>query len=460
MSRVRPWLRRAAVVAFLLAVPVVALQVWDYVELRRLVGEVQAIIDRGEPVTEREAGFEYEPSLSEEPRRLFAGRYYVAGAVLAPREVLSFDAYGFLRSVHNLLGGPDTGRPPEAETAAAREMLEWSAALGLADTAASLEFRGFPAGTEFNYRVQGLINLAVLIAARTVVLSLDGDGNGAVESALGALAMRPALGEWIEMTGPASHETAAILSWSKPSVEALERLQDRLADDDQQSAAVADLLRERAEVIESLWRRYYGTHPNVPGLYTLPRRSVAESLLRPWISRRFVAVLRVWADLVDAAREPWARHPEALEDIMQAHAIDPEELPLRLFWPRSVSLSKAVAIDTFERVMRRQPLVEDRAAAVAVAVERYRRDHADALPGALTDLVPEYLSEVPMDPQTEQPLLYRQERGAYVIYGVGPDGTDDGGILLRATAFGSLRAFVQGPDIGVRVLTGESLPQP
>jgi hypothetical protein len=66
---------------------------------------------------------------------------------------------------------------------------------------------------------------------------------------------------------------------------------------------------------------------------------------------------------------------------------------------------------------------------VAVAVERYRRDHDQQVPQALTDLVPRYLTDIPHDPYSESTLLYKRTDAEYVIYSVGPNGTDDGGDL-------------------------------
>jgi hypothetical protein len=100
----------------------------------------------------------------------------------------------------------------------------------------------------------------------------------------------------------------------------------------------------------------------------------------------------------------------------------------------------------FRETVRTDDLAIDRASRVAVAVERYRRDHQNALPGALTDLVPRYLANLPVDPVTGGPLLYRQTKDAYVIYGAGGNRRDDGGIVryrVRATV---------AADAGVRVM--------
>lgn len=68
-----------------------------------------------------------------------------------------------------------------------------------------------------------------------------------------------------------------------------------------------------------------------------------------------------------------------------------------------------------------------RCAQTALAVERWRLAHGNALPPALNALVPEYLAAVPMDPMDGQPLKYHALSPGYVVYSIGEDGTDDGG---------------------------------
>ena len=66
--------------------------------------------------------------------------------------------------------------------------------------------------------------------------------------------------------------------------------------------------------------------------------------------------------------------------------------------------------------------------------------------------MPSYLKEVPLDPLNGQPLRSRVTEDAYTVYSVGPDGDDDGGMLLQETSVGNAERFAQGADIGIRVL--------
>jgi hypothetical protein len=64
----------------------------------------------------------------------------------------------------------------------------------------------------------------------------------------------------------------------------------------------------------------------------------------------------------------------------------------------------------------------------ALALERYRLKHANALPGALAELTPELLEAVPSDPFDGQSLRYNKLPGkGYVIYSIGSDRKDNNG---------------------------------
>ena len=66
-------------------------------------------------------------------------------------------------------------------------------------------------------------------------------------------------------------------------------------------------------------------------------------------------------------------------------------------------------------------------AQTGLALERYRAAKG-GYPTALADLAPDFLKEVPPDPFTAKPLLYRPEPGGAIIYNVGKNQTDDSGI--------------------------------
>jgi len=69
-----------------------------------------------------------------------------------------------------------------------------------------------------------------------------------------------------------------------------------------------------------------------------------------------------------------------------------------------------------------------RCAQTAMAVERWRLAHGDALPPTLDVLVPQFLAAVPIDLMDGKPLKFRALAKGYVVYSFGEDSFDDGGL--------------------------------
>lgn len=82
---------------------------------------------------------------------------------------------------------------------------------------------------------------------------------------------------------------------------------------------------------------------------------------------------------------------------------------------------------------------------VSLAIRRIRMD-TNALPADLDALVPKYLKQVPLDPFTGGPLLYRRDGSGCVVYSVGHDRADNGGKGSLKRAHDST-----GTDIAVRI---------
>jgi len=67
-----------------------------------------------------------------------------------------------------------------------------------------------------------------------------------------------------------------------------------------------------------------------------------------------------------------------------------------------------------------------RAPRLGLAIERYRLSKG-RLPDALAELIPEFLSAVPLDPFDGNPIRYKKLEKGYVVYSIGEDGRDDNG---------------------------------
>ncbi|MFO1461922.1 MAG: hypothetical protein U1G08_21280 [Verrucomicrobiota bacterium] len=89
-----------------------------------------------------------------------------------------------------------------------------------------------------------------------------------------------------------------------------------------------------------------------------------------------------------------------------------------------------------------------RAAAIACAVERFRLAHAGTLPETLEALVPDLLPVIPLDPWTNQPLKYRKLTPGFVIYGVGEDGKDNGGVTYANRPKGAQGGYDDAFTVG------------
>ena len=75
-------------------------------------------------------------------------------------------------------------------------------------------------------------------------------------------------------------------------------------------------------------------------------------------------------------------------------------------------------------------------ARTALALERYRLA-TGKLPEDLNALVPQYLAQVPIDPFDGRPLRYRRTDPGYLLYNVGEDGQDNGGLERDQTNRGA-----------------------
>ena len=63
----------------------------------------------------------------------------------------------------------------------------------------------------------------------------------------------------------------------------------------------------------------------------------------------------------------------------------------------------------------------------AIALRLYCMKHG-AYPDSLDALVPEFLDKLPLDPFSGKPYVYRRDGSGFVVYSVGHNGVDDGGV--------------------------------
>lgn len=223
-------------------------------------------------------------------------------------------------------------------------------------------------------------------------------------------------------------EGIARQAWTEPQ---LVELQSRLAG--------IDLLAEARHAFEGERAGAVGSVDYVRRLGTWYAANELESLLGSsgWEVERIFQIMPdgwFYANMLKVS-ELHQEHSLGAVDL-EARRIDPvkvnvlervvESLPLR---PSTVFVRMLVPAMSraLSRTAQSQTYLD--AAQVACALERHRLA-GSALPASLQDLVPRFLKRVPTDVIDGQPLRYRPgERGAYLLYGVGWNRQDDGGLL-------------------------------
>lgn len=150
----------------------------------------------------------------------------------------------------------------------------------------------------------------------------------------------------------------------------------------------------------------------------------ARDLVRRSTELGVVSLVTFWADRafylermragIAALRAPWPGPAQAR--LVPASGV-PDRYPLSQRLLRELADEPARAMDADAQTA---------VARVALALDAFKTDHA-YLPVGLDDLVPLYLPDLPTDPATGVPPLYRVSGTAALVYGAGRNAADDGG---------------------------------
>src|SRR5262249_35584336 len=137
--------------------------------------------------------------------------------------------------------------------------------------------------------------------------------------------------------------------------------------------------------------------------------------------REHPAMLELMTKRVEGAKLPPHEQPAADRDFeADVKSLPESAIYTRLMVPSLVKVSAACT--------RHHAGV--RCAYVLAAVERYRQEEGK-WPASLTALVPKSLRAVPLDPWDGKPRRYRKVADGVIVYSVGHDGIDNGGVLAR-----------------------------
>jgi len=126
-----------------------------------------------------------------------------------------------------------------------------------------------------------------------------------------------------------------------------------------------------------------------------------------------------------SAKTPWQIHTEPVQS-------PPSDNPL------TTDMTKIIEIEYRSRT-------DTQALITTLALMRYKSDKG-AYPAALPELVRAgYIKELPTDPFSNNPLVYRQTRESFTLYSFGVDYDDDGGDMARDSK-GNVRMWADEGD--------------
>ncbi len=265
--------------------------------------------------------------------------------------------------------------------------------------------------------------------------------NGQTEQAVQALLAAGRVADSLEREPMLLSQLVRISSWAT-IVSRLERVMNVTSLTDEQLASLQPMLA-RAERPEALARALAGERAN--GLAVFTDGKAQAAFLSGWDpgstpqpeTLRTTAVISL-LKMTGVFRKDRAFYLQMLAtNIAVAERPFPERVSLGQqasagLLPGKFHIISSMLFPSYPRAFLRDA---DHAAHIRVtqtvlAVERFRRAHGNALPSDLEQLVPAYLSAVPTDPYDGKPLRFKKLGPGYVLYSIGRDLRDDGGLEL------------------------------
>ncbi len=126
---------------------------------------------------------------------------------------------------------------------------------------------------------------------------------------------------------------------------------------------------------------------------------------------------RIMAQVRQLSAKPYYQAKSGLEDLVDQMRAGPRGVLTNAIVPALARCSEFAARGDARR----------RVARVALAMHRYRAEH-DRFPQSPGELAPEFISFLPTDPFDGKPLKLKPTEKGLVVYSVGPDMTDNGGL--------------------------------
>lgn len=427
--RVRPAFGIAAVLVFVVLAPFGLRSLWTYYENLRLDAAIRAVTASESTVARK--------TVVPHGDAAVADRDYRAAAAL-----VSDFRVGPASTLSGIVNAFQHGQWPADVEAIRPLMATYAVPLSLADAAAALPFDGFEPYTSYSYRTADLFALQALAVHRAIFRDSMGDPDGAVTSLVTAMQVLRAVDYQMQSQAVfRPNAIALILTHSKASRPSLAKLDQSLANVDPDQFLSRWFSAVRRQVVSNGWH-----WANVNGAQLAWTTVFAVQV--PWGAHQANVELEELAKLIEASKNPW---PRRIDDLVA--------LPADAVFPRT---SSSTAVGNGGRETTSRERLNDYVLAMAtetasvnclraaVAVEEYRRDHEERVPGSLSELVPSYLAGTPVDPFSGKSLIMKSDAGGYTVYSVGRNRKDDGGAdadHLNPWGFGTETPS----DVGVRM---------
>jgi hypothetical protein len=306
-----------------------------------------------------------------------------------------------------------------------------------------VEYRKDPLSTLLPY-AQRNRQIANVLSYDALCRAADGDLDGAVASVRAGINCSRSIGDepfFISLLVRSACRYYAvirierILGQGQPAEQALAALQHSLESDEKEPLFLVAARGERAMLDQFMQAISSGDVPSdrilrYPAYYDVNLSWPDRLLLASGVSvpGERAALLAFLDEAVEISKFPLEEQQGLIEQL-SARAAGLPVVAHSLVCPRQPFL----VLKRLAELHRRNRTFM-RCALALVAVERHRQKH-DRWPASLDELIPDFLSQIPLDPYDGKPLRYRRLVDGVMIYSLGPDGRDYGGPLIREYGF-------------------------
>jgi hypothetical protein len=405
------------VLGILLLVPAFSLIVWKRRAADRLATQINRLREAGLPTTGAEVNRYY----AIEPGATDSTSHWLDGAVPLTLPEFTEAAKG-LPIVSTSDAIPPPGQAWEKLAKAEQLVDQYAAQLERLHQAAAMDGQArYPVdlsrGPEtIVSHVQHLRQAARVLALDAHVRAHRGDVEGAVHSMTTIAALADSLDR-----EPIMVSQLVRVAIESIAVNTMAELTPYLQLNDSQWQRLADSLREDEQPADSLQRTIAGEQAMGLVAFNQLDETTGLGMISRDDDRAYY--LESMQRLSEACELPPRQAMHAAQQIQQDIADTVGNSPISRLRYTLTSMAMPASDNFVGAVFDSQ--ARRRVGQTLLAIHRYRQQRG-AWPPSLDQLVADYLPQLPLDPYTGKPLLYRVEGNGYVLYSVGKNGMDDG----------------------------------